>query len=85
MTRRELAICKAILDYLHDLDGDQAQELSIHAGASENFFALIPKTEFDVQFKHCAKEGWLLRVDNKYKGALWSISNSGELARQQMQ
>lgn len=84
MTHRDLAICKAILDYLHDLDGGQAGEITIHASACERFMAVIPKTEFDAMFKHCQVEGWLFHVPTKFKGSLWSISASGELARQQM-
>jgi hypothetical protein len=84
MTRRETAIAKAILDYLHDLDGGQAEEIVIHAAASERFMALIPKTEFDRIFAHCGKEGWLLSVPRRFKGTLWSISDAGEKARQEM-
>jgi hypothetical protein len=84
MTKREIAICKAILDYLHDLDGGQAHELNIHAGACENFMALIPRSEFDPMLKHCAKHGWLLHVPTRFKGPLWSISPAGEQARQEM-
>ncbi len=84
MTRRETSICKAILDYLHNLDGGQAHELNIHAGASENFMSLIPRSEFDLMFQHCAKQGWLLHVPTRFKGSLWSINDAGEKARQDM-
>lgn len=85
MTRRERAICAAILDYLHDLDGGQAEEISIHAGASERFMALIPKTEFDEQFKVCSGSGWLMSVPRRFgKPPLWSISDAGEKARLEM-
>jgi hypothetical protein len=84
MTKRDLAICKAILDYLHNLDGGQAHELNIHAGACENFMSLIPRSEFDAMFQHCAKQGWLLHVPTRFKGSLWSINEVGEKARQEM-
>jgi hypothetical protein len=85
MTRRETAIAKSILDYLHDLEGGQAQELVIHAGAGERFMALIPKTEFDHIFATCSKEGWLIAVHTRFKCTLWSISPDGEKARIEMQ
>jgi hypothetical protein len=81
---RDLAICKAILDYLHDLDGGQAHELNIHAGVCRNTLTLIPKSEFDLMFRHCSKEGWLLHVATRFKGSLWSINAAGEKARQEM-
>ena len=84
MTKRETAIAKAILDYLHDLDGGQAQDIVVHAGACENFMSLIPRSEFDAVFAQCSKEGWLLGVPTRFRGTQWSISAMGEKARMEM-
>jgi len=84
MTRRETTIAKAILDFLHDLDYGQAQEIVIHAGACEKFLALIPLSEFESVFQLCAREGWLDAVPRRFKGTLWSISAAGEKARLEM-
>jgi hypothetical protein len=84
MTKRHLAISLAILEYLHELDGGQADTLLIHKGASEKFMALIPKNEFDEVFESLNREGCFIGVQTRFKGTKWSLSDKGEQTRQEM-
>lgn len=84
MTNRQIGIAKSILQALHDLDGGQAHELSIHADANLIFRAMIPKNEFDEAFAELNRDGCFIGVTTKFKGTLWSITAKGEQTRQEM-
>jgi hypothetical protein len=85
MTHRQIGIAKAILQALHDTDGGQLHEISIHADANLIFRAMIPKNEFDEVFATLNGDGCFIGVTTKFKGTLWSISDKGEQTRQEMQ
>jgi len=84
MTQRHIAIASSILEALHELDGAQAHEITIHGEACKHFRALIPKNEFDEVFATLNGAGCFLGVVTKYKGTLWSITSKGEQIRQEM-
>jgi len=84
MTKRHLAICKAILEAVHDLDGGQALEVIIHADACKHFRAMIPLNEFNEAFESLNREGCFTGVHSKFKGTLWSMSDKGRQTREEM-
>ena len=84
MTHRHVAIARCILDALHDLDGGQAHEITIHADASLLFRVIIPKNEFDEVFTELNGMGCFTGVATKFKGTLWSLNAKGEQTRQEM-
>jgi hypothetical protein len=84
MTNRHIQIAKCILNALHALDGGQAHELIIHADASLLFRAIIPKNEFDDVFTQLNADGCFIGVKTKFKGTLWSLSDQGRQAREEI-
>jgi len=82
MTARETIIAKRVLDYLHDLDGGQEHELSVHAGIGG--LNLCPSEEFRQVLKILDTERYVVGVTTRFKGVMWSISDLGESARLKM-
>jgi len=80
MTARELKIARKVLDYLHGLDGGQADELVIHAEIGGLVVASVNElTEVLSQLN----EQRLIRgiMPKLYKRLKWSITDLGESAR----
>ena len=85
MTQRQIGIAKAILDTMHDWDGGQGHEITIHADANLLFRTTIPKNEFDEVFKELNAQGCFIGIETKFKGTLWSLTPVGEKVRHEMQ
>lgn len=84
MTARETSIAAAILDAMHNYDGGQAHELTIHADATLIFRVEIPRNEFAAVFADLNRRGAFLGVATEFKGTLWSLTPRGEKIRQEM-
>ena len=82
MTIKELKLCKAILDVLHELDGHQIHELPLHAEA--NLRCPATASEFSTALALCDRSKWVTGIHSKFKGTLWSINDAGEAALIQM-
>ena len=78
MTHRQRAIAKAILEALHNRDGGQLDEISIHADACLLFREMIPKNEFDEAFGTLNRDGCFIGVKLKYGVTMWSLTARGE-------
>jgi hypothetical protein len=87
MTHRQIGIAKAILQALHDTDGGQLHEISIHADANLIFRTMIPLPEFKEVFGQLNALGCFIGVpSSKFnKDMLWSLTAKGEQTRQEMQ
>jgi len=84
MTHREIGIAKAILKVMHEADGVQRTQATIHAEASLAFGTLIPLNEFEEVFEQLNADGCFIGVPTRYKILLWSISAKGEQVRQEL-
>ena len=84
MTHRQRAIMKALLEALHNRDGGQLDEISIHADACLIFREMIPKNEFDEAFATLNRDGCFIGVKLKYNLMMWSLSARGVQAREEM-
>lgn len=89
MTTRELQITKAVLDYLHSLDGGQATELQIHAAVNQEPPGATPPAsahELAAALRQADAEGWLNGVPTRFNRRLmkWNITDAGEGARLEM-
>ena len=82
LTPREIKIAKAILDYLHGLDGGQAHALTLHAEIGG--MATCSAVEFDGVLGALDIRQYVLGIHTKFKGRMWNISDAGEAARLQM-
>jgi len=83
MTAREIKIAKSILQVLHDLDGGQAREVSLHGEAY--VLCQCSRTEFEAVLHLCDVNGWLTGVQAKLgQGKKWSINDQGEAALLEM-
>jgi hypothetical protein len=83
MTARELKIAKAILDVLHDREGQMVEPM-IHAEAQLRLDERIPLAEFNAALFHCDDHGWLTGVKARFSGRKWNINDAGEAARMEM-
>lgn len=80
MTTRELKIAKALLDVLHELDGAQIEEISLHARVSE--LTACSLAEFSAALASVNVRGWVNRIENKItRKPKWNINDAGEAAR----
>lgn len=81
MTTRELTIIKAVLEYLHSLDGGQADELLIHR---EVYRATNPPpsaAEMKSVLSQCDQMRWITGVPAKLTRKMkWNINDAGEAA-----
>ena len=82
MTTRETHIAKKILNALHELDGGQVHALSIHAEIGG--LAFCTGAEFDSTLELLDSRRFVLGVNTRFMGRMWSISDAGEAARLQM-
>lgn len=83
MTNREMTIARAILDVLHDREGQMVEPM-IHAEAQLRLDEKIPLAEFNAALRHCDGHGWLTGVKGKFSGHKWNINDAGESARLEM-
>lgn len=84
MTQRQIQLTKAVLDYLHGLDGGQAGDVLIHAAVNQTLGGYTPLKELDEVIEHADREGWVLTVISKFKGRLRSLTDAGAAARLEM-
>lgn len=84
MTTREIKICKAILDSLHDVDGMQMVEPVLHADAQGRLGEKLSLAEFEAALAVCDSRRWLTGVKGKFLGRKWNINDAGEAARLEM-
>jgi len=82
MTAREIKLSRKILDYLHALDGGQAHAVTIHAEIGG--LVACSATEFDHLLGQLDQQKYVLFIETKFKGRLWSITDDGEAARLKM-
>ena len=78
MTLKELKLCHAILEVLHELDGHQIHELPLHA--ETNLRCAATASEFSAALALCDRKKWVTGVHSKFKGVLWNINDAGEAA-----
>lgn len=57
MTERELKVTKAILEVLHEEDGRQVSEISLHGGVTA--LCTVGVTEFNAAIALCDKHRWI--------------------------
>ena len=82
MTTRELTITKAVLDYLHSLDGGQADELIIHRDVARATNPPPSAGELRAVLAHCDARHWIIGVPAKFTRAMkWNINDAGEAVR----
>lgn len=84
MTRREIKVCKALLKFLHDLDGGQVVESILHAGVIEITGETVSLGDFNAAMAICDTRGWCVVVPSKFHGMKRSISDAGEGALAEM-
>lgn len=83
MTHREREICRAILDYLHTLEGGQATDTLIHQKAFADFDPAPSVQELDAALAEVNARRWTLGVPAKFdpRRMKWSLTDAGEAAR----
>jgi hypothetical protein len=80
MTDRETKISKALLDVLHNLDGAQAGELTLHAEV--NLLVPCSATEFSAVLDLCDRQKWITGVKARVTGKMkYNLNDAGEAAR----
>lgn len=84
MTEREQQIVRALLHYAHNLDGRQAAEPLLHAGANLALEPRATKAEFDAALALCDAHGWLTGITSRFGGRRWNLNDAGEAARLEM-
>ena len=83
MTDRDLKLAKALLDVLHDLDGGQAGEITLHAEV--NLKQPCGATEFAAVLALCDRKKWITGVPAKLTGKMkYNLNDAGEAARLEM-
>ena len=78
MTLKELKLCHAILEVLHELDGREIHELPLHA--ETNLRCAATAFEFSAALALCDRKKWVTGIHSKSQGALWKINDAGEAA-----
>jgi hypothetical protein len=81
MTKREVKLCKSILDVLHTLDGGQLTDVQIHAEAQLVLGERIGLAEFSGALALCDGRRWITFVKSKFASMKYNISDLGEAAR----
>ena len=85
MTTREITLIKSILNYLHALDGGQADEFTIHRDVR---LALNPPPsalEVRAAIVECDARCFVTGVPAKFSGKMkWNLTDLGESARLEM-
>ena len=83
MNAHDVKITKAILDVLHDLDGRQASEITLHTEV--NIICPCLVGEFETVLKECERRRYITGVQGKFtQGRKWNIADAGEAARIEM-
>lgn len=83
LTQREARIAKALLGYLHSLEGGQAEETLLHARTAESLAEpTLPLSEFNAVLARCNANGWLTGVASKLRAnrCKWNLNDAGEAA-----
>lgn len=89
MTLRELTITKAVLEYLHSLEGGQSTEIQIHAAINNDPKFSAPKpsaAELGNVIANLDALKFITGVPQRFNARImkWNINDSGEAARLQM-
>ena len=85
MTTREIAITKAVLEYLHSLDGGQADELLIHREVYQATNPPPSAAELKSVIAQSDAMRWITGVPSKLTRKMkWNINDAGEAARLDM-
>jgi hypothetical protein len=85
MTTRELTIIKAVLDYLHSLDGGQADEFLIHRDIYQATDPVPSAAELKAVLAQCDAMRWITGVPAKFTRKMkWNLNDAGEAARLEM-
>ena len=80
MTAREIQLTKALLDVLHNLDGQQAGEIALHAEV--NLTQPCSATEFAAVLKLADAKKWITGVPARFTGKMkYNLNDAGEAAR----
>lgn len=84
MTRRQIQLARAVLDYLASLDGGQANDIRIHAAVNEELGGYTPLSEFNEVLELADRAGWIITVKTEFKGVKRSLTDLGEAKRRAM-
>jgi hypothetical protein len=80
MTEREIKITKALLDALHELDGAQAGEITLHADV--NLRVECSATEFADVLKSATNKKWVNALPSRLTGKnKYNLTDAGAAAR----
>jgi hypothetical protein len=80
MTKREIQITQALLDVLHETDGAQLGEITLHREVT--LIVECSATEFAAVLKQCDTRKWLTAVPARTTGTMkYNINDAGEAAR----
>ncbi len=83
MTAREIKIIRSLLNALHDLDGLQAGEITLHGAV--NLLVPCGAQEFSEALKLAAEKKWINQVASRHTGKMkYNIVDAGEAARLEM-
>jgi hypothetical protein len=88
MTKREIKITRAVLDYLHGLDYGQATETVIHVNAFGPDFGPPPPSaaELGAVLRNCDAGHWIAGVPGRFGGRMkWNITDAGEAVRLELE
>ena len=82
MTTRELKILAAVLNYLHTLEGGQADELKIHAVIYQKADPSPSVAELRSALRECEVKEYIMGVPARLTGRMkWNITDLGESTR----
>lgn len=87
MTTRELTITKAVLDFLHSLEGGQATEIEIHAAINQapqiRSGPLPSAAELEAVIRNLDADKFITGVAARFNRRVmkWNINDAGEAAR----
>lgn len=89
MTTRETIITKAVLNFLHSLEGGQATEVQIHAAIVNDPKFTEPKpsaAELAAVIANLDAEKFITGVPSRFNQRVmkWNINDAGESARLQL-
>jgi hypothetical protein len=85
MTNRERPIVRAILEFLHLMDGAQVTDQLLHAEVNLRVSPTATLTEFNGAMGVCDGSGWIMGIVGRYgRGRLWCITDAGEVAWAEM-
>src|SRR5258705_4113203 len=80
MTQREQKLVKTLLDVLHESDGLQYEEITLHGEIYSRIACSLG--EFKSALTIVSQRGWVNSVENRTtKKMKWNINDAGEAAR----